>query len=381
MVAKRFFIALMYLVYFVPQLCAASEAGSFTWPVSPVSDYRDALGFIEFDNKPPNPTYKYHMGEDWNSLDGYDYGDPVYAVADGVVLYSSLTTGVEPTGIGKVVIIRHTLPDGKQMDSVFFHLKQIFVAKGVSVVRNQEIATIGDANGAWSPHLHFEIRRDLTLPTFSNPYKSTLDLQTARKYTNPSLFIDDRKYPYTDVLAQKAWKYISWYFNAPSSTAYVELAGKRYSLKRAADAGLIYAYVYVQKGGVWYYYGDINDVFFEAGNTYAIYSFVSGAVLNILVPGDRFRDERSRQDMINAAAQDSRFTAAKTETYGESLNWDSLYELRWVRFSYTTALKSGATEIYHATNRNNPLIRYTTYFDPDTGQQKPWVRINWNVLD
>ncbi len=85
--------------------------------------------------------------------------------------------------------------------------------------------------------------------------------------------------------------------------------------------------------------------------------------------------------MITAAGRDGRFTSVKTETYGEHLNWDSEFELRWMQFPYSTTQKRGATEIYHATHKSNPLIRFTTYFDPVTGQLTPWVRINWNVLD
>jgi len=147
------------------------------------------------------------------------------------------------------------------------------------------------------------------------------------------------------------------------------------------DAGVIYKYVFVQIAGTWYYYPNITDVFFAAGNTYAMYSFVPAATITILVPGDRFRDERARQDMINAAGEDGRFTSVKTDTYSENLNWDSLYELRWMRFHYTTAQKSGEIEIYHATNKSNPLLRYTTYNDPVTGELLPWVRLDWNVLD
>lgn len=98
-----------------------------------------------------------HLGHDWNGLGGgdTDLGDPVYAVAAGIVLDAHDEAG----GWGNVIRIVH----GCRIESVYAHLDTMEIATGLPVYRGQRIGTIGTAHGLYPAHLHFELR-DRPLP-------------------------------------------------------------------------------------------------------------------------------------------------------------------------------------------------------------------------
>lgn len=95
-----------------------------------------------------------HLGEDWNGEGGEntDCGHTVYAVAQGTIVYARAATGW-----GNVLIVRHDLPNGGQVETLYGHL-QSFLRTSGSVARNESIATIGDGGGLYYCHLHFELR-------------------------------------------------------------------------------------------------------------------------------------------------------------------------------------------------------------------------------
>ena len=98
-----------------------------------------------------------HLGEDWNKNSGgnTDCGEPVYAAANGVVSYSS---DAGP-GWGNVVIVTHSLPDGTRVQTLYGHLREIIRADG-EIKISEKIGTIGNANGKYLCHLHFELRNE-----------------------------------------------------------------------------------------------------------------------------------------------------------------------------------------------------------------------------
>jgi len=98
-----------------------------------------------------------HLGEDWNGTGGgnTDLGDPVFAISIGKVYYNATASGW-----GRVVIIRHELPDKTEVESMYAHLDSVSVSKNDIVSRGQQIGTIGTGGGLYISHLHFEMRNN-----------------------------------------------------------------------------------------------------------------------------------------------------------------------------------------------------------------------------
>ena len=98
----------------------------------------------------------HHTGDDLNGIGGMntDLGDPVFASADGLVVYS----GIPSPGWGRVVILSHRLADGSSFQSMYAHLHRIDVALGTLVGRGQKIGSVGTADGLYPAHLHYEVR-------------------------------------------------------------------------------------------------------------------------------------------------------------------------------------------------------------------------------
>jgi hypothetical protein len=98
----------------------------------------------------------HHIGDDLNGIGGMntDLGDPVFATADGLVLYA----GEPSPGWGKVAVIAHTAPDGRTLQSMYAHLNRLDVTPGDLVPRGGHVGTVGTSNGYYPAHLHFEMR-------------------------------------------------------------------------------------------------------------------------------------------------------------------------------------------------------------------------------
>lgn len=127
-----------------------------------------------------------HLGEDWNKNSGgnTDCGEPVYAAGNGIVSFS----GDAGPGWGNVVIVTHSLRNGTKVQTLYGHLQSIAKSEGV-VDRREQIGKIGNANGKYLCHLHFELREstswmwDKAGPGYSTDRSGWLD---------PSDFIDAR---------------------------------------------------------------------------------------------------------------------------------------------------------------------------------------------
>jgi murein DD-endopeptidase MepM/ murein hydrolase activator NlpD len=113
-------------------------------------------------------THLLHLGAD---VGFYRVGEPVYAVANGVVRMSQGPPKEDATKKqqkpakalewGNVVVLEHRLPDGKFATTIYGHLaNERLVAAGDVVQAGQQIGTIGatHVNGGYKPHLHFGVR-------------------------------------------------------------------------------------------------------------------------------------------------------------------------------------------------------------------------------
>lgn len=129
-------------------------------------------------------TENRHLGDDLNGIGGEnsDFGDPIFAVADGRVLL----TRDGGKGWGNVIIVLHAYEENgvrKYVQSYYGHVEAMLVRPGDDVRRGQQIATVGTANGAYFAHLHFEMREFIT-PFVGPGYR-----QDTRGWINPSEFI------------------------------------------------------------------------------------------------------------------------------------------------------------------------------------------------
>jgi hypothetical protein len=135
-------------------LAKLKPCDGFDYPVGPpnAKRYFKARGFL--------PIGIEHLGEDWNGQGGgnTDFGDFVYSAADGIVFFSQY---VNP-GWGNVIRIIHnygTAEHPRYIETLYAHVSSSLVRPGWPMDRGDKIGTIGNANGKYHAHLHFEMRK------------------------------------------------------------------------------------------------------------------------------------------------------------------------------------------------------------------------------
>jgi murein DD-endopeptidase MepM/ murein hydrolase activator NlpD len=105
-----------------------------------------------------DPTKGYVTQDYWcggsGAHDGWDIanglGTPIVAVADGEVA----KTGYHPRGFGNFVLLKHNLPSGKRVYTLYAHMNAPTTASG-SVSKGQQIGQMGSTGFSTGPHLHF----------------------------------------------------------------------------------------------------------------------------------------------------------------------------------------------------------------------------------
>jgi murein DD-endopeptidase MepM/ murein hydrolase activator NlpD len=131
----------------------------YYYPVLPMAKYSVQNGTEFLSDAYERITGSLHSGADFNAVTGgdSDLGHPIYAIADGVVVFSG-----SANGWGNIILIHH---EGLGVWSQYAHNNQNFVKPSQRVQAGQKIGTIGKGgktrrkpNGLYLAHLHFEIR-------------------------------------------------------------------------------------------------------------------------------------------------------------------------------------------------------------------------------
>jgi len=101
--------------------------------------------------------YGYHTGADLNNNSPHfdaDAHSPVYAMGQGKVTYAQL---VSKKVWGNLIVIDHGIVDGKPLFSRYAHVEAINVKVGDMVQMGHPLARVGNGEGLFPYHLHFDI--------------------------------------------------------------------------------------------------------------------------------------------------------------------------------------------------------------------------------
>jgi murein DD-endopeptidase MepM/ murein hydrolase activator NlpD len=135
-----------------------------------------------------------HLGEDWSGIGGgdTDFGDTIYAIANGYVEFSEDLDFVWGGVVGIVhkvenkiglfsdkTIVHDTCRTerGKYryIESFYAHCSKQYVQKGQWVKKGDPIAAIGNSGGRFQAHLHLELRPQAGTVIFSGGYAKVPD--------------------------------------------------------------------------------------------------------------------------------------------------------------------------------------------------------------
>ncbi|OGP82139.1 MAG: hypothetical protein A2Y95_01895 [Deltaproteobacteria bacterium RBG_13_65_10] len=93
---------------------------------------------------PITGAHQFHTGLDIATR----VGTPVFATADGVVIYVG-----RHGGLGRLIIVSH----GNSLSTRYGHLSQTYVNVGDRVMRGMKIGAVGSSGMSTGPHLHYEV--------------------------------------------------------------------------------------------------------------------------------------------------------------------------------------------------------------------------------
>lgn len=118
-------------------------------------------------------------------------GTAVHAVANGTVDWYNPSYFTYP---GRVVILRHDLPDGSTIYSMYGHLESVSVQQGQAVNKGDTLGTVLDQGS--NSHLHWEMRyfADASfLCGFREGPGYTPDHPDSYRYTNPTNYVNNHQ--------------------------------------------------------------------------------------------------------------------------------------------------------------------------------------------
>lgn len=118
------------------------NGGMFAWPCPNYKRISD-----EYGNRihPILGTQQFHNGLDMAASSG----SPILAAYDGDVVAADYSSSM-----GNYIMIDH----GSGLYTIYMHCSALYVSKGQSVSKGQNIAAVGSTGRSTGPHLHFSVR-------------------------------------------------------------------------------------------------------------------------------------------------------------------------------------------------------------------------------
>lgn len=118
------------------------NGGMFAWPCPGYKRISDDYG-----NRvhPILGTQQFHNGVDMAAASG----TPILAAYDGDIVAAAYSSSM-----GNYIMIDH----GSGLYTIYMHCSALYVSKGQSVSKGQNIAAVGSTGRSTGPHLHFSVR-------------------------------------------------------------------------------------------------------------------------------------------------------------------------------------------------------------------------------
>lgn len=332
--------------------------------------------------------YKWIYGHTGVDLANGSCGDPIYATANGTVEFSGWIDGY-----GNLLKIRHTLPNGRVIRSIYGHRQSALMSANQVVTKGQVVGYVGNS-GTLHCHLHFAII-DQAMPGSATGYvppgyvyddsgqaPDIAQGNIMRYFYDPLLLVNDRNSESQLVFPGTGYSYTS--FSSTKSvttrTMFVtDAAGNAESLQAAVDLGWIDSAVYWWNGSSWVLStGPIESQTISSGYYYKFNALQSGLTLHWFVPGNDYPNGRWLQDMaefttVNASLG---FGRAFRDSYTTNPSWDVNYGLAYMTYEQNIGGTVYDAFVDVAYLKTDPLTRYVCYYNSQTGVWSSWVQVH-----
>ncbi len=339
-----------------------------------------------------------HTGVDL-AKDGGGCGDPIYATANGVVVFSKAVDGY-----GYLLELRHTIPNGRVIYSLYGHRQSAMMSSGQIVTKEQIVGYVGDTGSVVNGqvqhdapcHLHFAIY-DQDMPNAGgsvpppgyvyddsgNP-PDIAQSDIMRHFYDPLLFVSDRlTEPQVALPGTGYWSIV--FSDSQSVTTrtmfVVTSAGDAKSLQAAVDAGWVSSDVLWWNGSTWMHYTSpwpIESYTIPANAVYAFNMLRSDLTLHWFLPGNEYLIGRWLQDMYEFTAVNASlgFGRGLRDTYGSNPNWDPSYGLAYMSYEQRINGVLYQASVNVAYSKTDPITRYVCYLNPVTNVWSDWVQVH-----
>lgn len=202
---RSFGVFVLVLLIIIPftQVRSQSNGNYFQSPVAIYKIFQSSTTDCHFASKSCYDKSKYHTAIDLSS----GVKAKVMASAPGHVALIQQNYACDRAkgscldhGMGKTVIIEHTLSTGEIVYSMYSHLDRIAdgLSVGQCVKSGTDLGTVGGSgygsSAYWGIHLHFEIKTNKTLgdPKYNNQFGYTSSDPTSLGYKNPEKYVNNR---------------------------------------------------------------------------------------------------------------------------------------------------------------------------------------------